>query len=91
MVKETRIVFGVQDLVSFRVVCEECGGEAAFSFSADLPNAPDRCPWCNHFWQVGQVNRLLGIIRTMLHNHSLTGLRLELDGEAAAESDGGKA
>ena len=54
MAKKTRIVFGVTDLIAFRVVCEECGGEAAFSFSADLPNAPDRCPWCRHFWEVGQ-------------------------------------
>ena len=91
MVKQTRIVFQVKDLISFCVVCEECGGEAAFSFSADLPNAPDRCPWCHHCWQVGQANRLLGTIRNMLHNQSLTGLRLELDGEAANEADRGKA
>ena len=29
MAKKTRIVFGVTDLIAFRVVCEECGGEAA--------------------------------------------------------------
>ena len=37
MAKKTRIVFGVTDLIAFRVVCEECGGEEASSFSAHLP------------------------------------------------------
>ena len=37
MAKKTRIVFGVKDLIAFRVVCEECGGEEASSFSAHLP------------------------------------------------------
>ena len=54
MAKQTRIVFRVKDLIAFRVVCEECGGEEASSFSAHLPNAPDRRPSCHRFWEVGQ-------------------------------------
>ena len=83
MVKQTRIVFEVKDLVAFRVVCDQCGGEVVHVFGDRFPDVPSRCPWCNHTWQVGQVNRLIGTVRTMLNDlDGLTGLRLELDGEA---------
>ena len=87
MVKQTRIVFEVKDFIAFRVVCEKCGGEVVHSFEDSFPDAPGQCPWCHHFREVGQVNRLIGTIRTMLHNHGLTGLRLELDGETVAQPD----
>ena len=83
MVKQTRIVFEVKDLVAFRVVCDECSGEAVHSFVNGFPDVPSHCPWCNHLWRVGQVNRLIGTVRNMLNDlDGLTGLRLELDGEA---------
>ena len=82
MVKQTRIVFEVKDLVAFRVVCEQCGGEAVHSFDEGFPNPPSQCPWCNHGWKVGQASRLINTVRTMLNDvDGLTGLRLELDGE----------
>ena len=91
MVKETRIVFEVGDLIAFRIVCEECGGEAVRPFTGDLPSAPSRCPWCGHLWQVGQVDRLVETIRNIAGGrYGPTGLRLELDGEAVGQPDGGK-
>ena len=87
MVKQTRIVFEVKDLIAFRVVCEECGGEVVHSFEDSFPEAPGQCPWCHHFWEVVQVNRSIGTIRTMLHHHGLTVLRLELDGETATQPE----
>ena len=90
MVKETRIVFEVSDLLAFRIVCEECGGDVVHSFNIEFPNAFSRCPWCGHMWQVGQANRLIEAIRSIRHTHGLAGLRLELDGETVIQSDPGK-
>ena len=90
-VKQTRILFQVTDLIAFRVVCEHCGGEAVHAFEQGFPDAPGRCRWCNQVWRVGQVNRLLSTVRNMLNDlGGLTELRLELDGDAAGQADGGK-
>ena len=87
-VKQTKILFEVRDLIAFRVVCKHCGGEAVHSFKVGFPDALEECPWCNQVWHVGQVNRLIETVRTMLNDpDDLTCLWRELDGETSTQPD----
>jgi DNA-directed RNA polymerase subunit RPC12/RpoP len=45
MVKQTRIIFGPQDLVQIRIHCGSCSGELTFPIER-LPKLPTECPHC---------------------------------------------
>ena len=53
MVKQTRIIFGPQDLVQIRIHCGSCSGELTFPIER-LPKLPTECPHCGERWWSGQ-------------------------------------
>ena len=86
MVKETRIVFGIEDLLTVRFQCHKCKGEVAQDISAP-ESMPNQCPLCGHPWQTNEglptrTHRLLTLLREALIDNSLAPvhLRLDLDG-----------
>ena len=50
MVKETRIVFGIEDLTVIRVVCFCCGGGVSHSLQQGETRLPEQCPNCDNTW-----------------------------------------
>ena len=85
MVKETRIVFGIEDLVTVRFQCGKCKGEVSQSISAHA-SMPNRCPLCGHPWQTPEglpttTHRLLELLReALVQQVNPVSLRLDLDG-----------
>ena len=51
MVKETRIIFDMKDIVAFRLRHESCGGEMVHRLD-DSWVMPAKCPICNDAWVV---------------------------------------
>ena len=85
MVKETRIVFGIEDLVTARFQCGKCKGEVAQNLIA-TESMPDRCPLCGYPWQTSEgfkttTHRLLELLReALVQQVNPVHLRLDLDG-----------
>ena len=85
MVKQTRIVFTLGDLLTIRLRCRECGGEV----SQHLDNGhlmPERCPLCEGWWgatgSANAIQRALEAIRRLRRNGELpVELLLEIDGD----------
>ena len=48
---ETRLVFGLKDLTSIKLICNDCGHEVACHISKDPKGLPRNCPWCGTSWQ----------------------------------------
>ena len=49
MVKETRIVFALDDIVGIRFLCPQCSGAMTQKLDAS-ERLPDYCPSCKHPW-----------------------------------------
>ena len=85
MVKETRIVFGIEDLVTVRFQCHKCKGEVAQDIRAP-ESMPNQCPLCGHSWQTNEglptrSHRLLALLReALVQQVNPVHLRLDLDG-----------
>ena len=69
MVKETRIIFGVQDMVGVRLTCRECGNGATLTLR-DSIHMPTECPFCHARWRNGEntipAQRLIDAVRMAL-------------------------
>ena len=50
MVKETRIIFDLADIVSIRFVCVQCSGEVVHYLDNAVRQLPKQCPVCNASW-----------------------------------------
>ena len=52
MVKETRIVFGIEDIVAFKFKCDSCKGE----IQAELERLRwlSKCPLCDAPWELNE-------------------------------------
>ena len=68
MDKESRIVFGIEDLVTVRFQCHKCKGEVAQDISAP-ESMPNQCPLCGHSWQTNE-----GLPTSAFINDSAVGL-----------------
>ena len=85
MDKETRIVFGIEDLLKVRFQCGKCKGEVSQSISAPAP-MPQQCPLCGYPWQTSEgfkttTHRLLELLReAVVQQVNPVHLRLDLDG-----------
>ena len=85
MDKETRIVFGIEDLVTVRFQCGKCKGEVTQNLNAPEP-MPQRCPLCGHPWQTSEglkttTHRLLELLReALVQQTNPVHVRLDLDG-----------
>ena len=57
MVKETRHIFEVKDIIVVRVRCKSCSNEVAMRLRSD-ETLPDNCPMCNdQKWLAGSRGR----------------------------------
>ena len=61
MVKETRIVFGLEDISRIRVQCGKCDNEVALKPNGQElpPSLPMSCPHCGTFWSHSGARRVL--------------------------------
>ena len=50
MVKQTRIIFGIDDIVNVRVQCRKCRGEIICPLQREC-NVPSQCPYCETSWR----------------------------------------
>lgn len=49
MVREKRVIFGIEDLRSVRLRCHKCGGDVILP--PDRDHTPDGCPSCDTVWR----------------------------------------
>ena len=55
MVKENRIVFGLEDLKTIGIRCVQCKGEVRLKLT--MPSQFDRqCPLCKTFWAINELD-----------------------------------
>ena len=68
MVKETRIIFELGDILQMRIVCSHCRGEVVHSKLKPNYRLPANCPNCNEEWwdPNRQDNLALGYFKAML-------------------------
>ena len=85
MVKETRIVFRLNDIAGLRYRCSSCKNEVLQSIESPYP-IPRHCPLCKIPWfqvEDGVNHQLVEALRNVLAQECLPlEIRLELDGEA---------
>ena len=84
MVKETRIIFSVKDILAFRVHCKKCQNEVTMRLNNGWL-LPDECPLCRQDrWLVGSsASRLLQALRGVFAEDEkdvLATVLLEVDG-----------
>ena len=86
MVKQTRIIFDLADVLALRLHCEVCGRETVQPLAAT--QVPTRCPICHEEWEVpgprgnrGPNYALVHYMRELLVDESprMT-IRFEIDG-----------
>ena len=93
MTKETRIVFGLNDLVGVRFQCSKCQGEVVQRFDGRHWRLPTSCPLCQVSLDKEMVDRdgmdelVLLIRRLSKVSDPKIKLRFELDG-SAVETEG---
>ena len=89
MVKETRIIFGLDDLHTVRVRCMRCKGALTQKINA-AEILPDTCPLCHSDWRGQAAEHQRDLLAQMRRVLASTGspieMQLEIDG-ALAESD----
>ena len=86
MVKQTRIIFDLSEVVAVRLQCRACGDEVVQCVDRTV-NAPFVCPSCGQSWAVPgkglPSHALLAEMRYLVDRHGELPvvLRLELPGE----------
>ena len=93
MVKETRTVFGLDDIRQVRIICSKCCGEIARSLAHSSNLLPEKCPNCFDEWwdrhsmpraieatieALKAINRLMNILKV---ETGPVDVRFEIDGE----------
>ena len=88
MIKQTRHIFEVKDILSIRVECKNCANEISLRLHSDK-TIPDDCPMCKcSRWVLGtQADRLVKALRDAYSADpkAKTTIRLEIDGDEAVE------
>lgn len=86
--KQTRIIFGSEDIVGVRIRCKRCNGETLQTLE-DNTAMPDKCNICGRDWQRNiertfAVRELLSLMREIVRQDSEATLSvlLELDGKS---------
>ena len=90
MVKETRIIFQVEDIVAFRVQCGKCKNELLINLK-DSKIMPESCPLCRCEWLVRNNGieqpaglRLLRELRDILYSDaSPVTIKLDMDADTS--------
>ena len=50
MVKQTRIIFSLDDILKVRIICKKCEGEIARTLPQSTRMLPQQCPTCLDEW-----------------------------------------
>ena len=93
MVKETRIIFSLEDLTAVRARCGDCGGEVVYPCDWSIP-FPEACPLCRRPWtrRRGEESIEGDFLRTLrlllCHENEAVKLRLEMPSQPDAETAG---
>ena len=86
MVKQTRIIFKVPDILAVRVECGHCGNEVSLRLDSDK-TLPMDCPMCTcSKWLLGtNAPRIIEALRYALGAEpgAQVTVRFEIDGEEA--------
>ena len=87
MVKQTRIIFTLGDVVQIRFVCPKCDGAMTQKLNA-CERLPDQCPSCRHSWShepgiKSSEQVFLEALRNYLGRDHYAQMQFELDGEQA--------
>ena len=89
MTKETRIVFGLEDLATIRFQCNRCQGELVQHLDGLHWYLPGLCPMCHVSWDKEVIDRdgideLVLLVRRLSRGaEPKLNVRLELDGVVA--------
>ena len=89
MVKQTRIVFSLEDIVTIRFICCHCRREVAQRLDQCSQALPRRCPWCQVGWastasDIEAVNALLHVLATYPgYDEKQVEVQLEIDADFA--------
>ena len=92
MVKQTRIIFELGDIVAIRIQCTECKGEILIRLDADHHHVPERCPHCDDPWRtLTHIQSAITQLRNALkyEQDNSVKMRIELDADQL-EPDGKK-
>ena len=83
VVKETRHIFEVKDILVVRVRCKECSNEVVMRLKSEK-TLPDNCPMCNdQKWLAGSRGAgLLKMLRSVLEDASSAGGTIFMEIEA---------
>ena len=89
MVRQTRIVFEIGDVMTFKLCCGTCKSE----FLADLKRLQkcDRCPFCDANWEPSNEmspvrDTLRALERLVMSNDTTRAIRFEIDGDESSNS-----
>ena len=82
MVKETRIIIGLEDIINLRFQCKKCAGVVAVKLNA-RELMPPECPLCTNRWQVngGIAASILTELRHLLRQETTVQILFEIDAE----------
>ena len=64
MVKETRILFGIDDIVALRIGCSKCKGEIVIKLDSGV-RIPEVCPQCDERWSDGRSRIVAESVKVM--------------------------
>ena len=90
MVKQTRIIFGVGDIISVRIQCKGCQGEVICPLD-EKSHPPNICPCCGVSWRGPNTNDFVDaplideLRKTLRYSASPVNLLFEMNGDE--ESD----
>ena len=86
MVRQTRIIFDLSEVVAVRLQCGRCGDEVVQSVRR-TESAPTVCPMCECPWGTSATQHVLRTIRKLLEEESApVVLRFELPGDVLQDS-----
>ena len=84
MVKQTRIIFEIGDILAIRIQGKCCDGEILIKLGADHYHVPERCPHCDDPWRtLTHIQSAITQLRNALkyEKDSSVKMRLELDAD----------
>ena len=93
MVKETRIIFDVNEVKYLRVLCKKCGAETLYNFGTQP--RPFACSACNTSWNPGtneqaycyHFHQLMETLKSLKSVSSeAMDIRFEIEGEQEKQS-----
>ena len=83
MAKETRFIFGLEDILQIRVICLKCKGEITRSLSQRTRDLPEQCPTClDEWWEQIRKPAVIGATMEALRSLHQLSEALKMDNDA---------